>query len=136
LVFILLVFILLVLVFVIVSFPCFDSNCEKRSMGSALQIKEKSSKSTNLELTCIVASPRAITVDSIPDPLRYDIFLAYVNWAPRVLSEAIIRKVRQRVHVAEIDGSSSFWLDMNSNIAEVGVASTFWDGAVDEHEKS
>ena len=101
-----------------------------------MQIKETISPSTNLELTCIVAIPWAFIVDSIPDPLRYDIFLAFVNRAPRVLGEAIIREVRRWVHVAEIEGSASFWLDMNSYIAKVGVASTCWDGAMNEYEKS
>jgi hypothetical protein len=53
-----------------------------------------------------------------------------------VLGEAIIREIRRWIHVAEIDGSANFWLDMNCNIAKVGVASTFWDGTVNEHEKS
>jgi hypothetical protein len=101
-----------------------------------LQIRETTSQSTNLELTRIVAIPWAFIVDSIPDPLRYDIFPAFVNRTPRVLGEAIIREIRRWIHVAEIDGSANFWLDMNCNIAKVGVASTFWDGTVNEHEKS
>lgn len=52
-----------------------------------------------------------------------------------MLGEAIIREFRRWINVAEIDGSANFWLDMNCSIAKVGVASTFWDGAVNEHEK-
>jgi hypothetical protein len=102
----------------------------------ALQIRETTSPSTDLELTRIVAIPWAFIVDSIPDPLRYDSFFSSVNWAPTVLCEAIIREVRHWIHVAEKDGSANVWLDMNSNIAKVGMAATFWDGAVNEHEKS
>lgn len=66
--------------------------------------------------------PGVLLVHSESNPLRDDLFLALKDGTTGMLGEAGVHGVRRWINVAEENGIVGFRFDVDTGVAEVGVA--------------